>query len=343
MITIEHLTKRYGDKVAVDDISLTIKSGEIVGFLGPNGAGKTTTMNILTGYLSSTAGTVEIDGISMQDDPLEAKRQIGFLPEQPPLYMDMTVEEYLNFVYDLKGCRFARKEHLAEICQVVGIDHVYRRVIRNLSKGYRQRVGIAQALVGNPKVVIFDEPTVGLDPKQIIEIRNLISRLGKRHTVILSTHILPEVQAVCDRIVIINEGKIIANERTEEISKLLENSHRLAVRICGPEKEVLAALKKTRGVASADVAKEHEIDDGVTYYVVSQPGVDVRKPIFNTMAERKFAIIGMDALGHTLEDVFIALVDRESNAEAKRDGFGPQVDISGITAPSDGEDTQDDA
>lgn len=334
MITITRLTKRYGDKVAVDDISLSIKSGEIVGFLGPNGAGKTTTMNILTGYLSCTTGTVEIDGIDMMDNPIEAKRQIGFLPEHPPLYLDMTVEEYLNFVYDLKGCMFSRREHLAEICQVVGIDHVFRRVIRNLSKGYRQRVGIAQALIGNPKVVIFDEPTVGLDPKQIIEIRNLISRLGKKHTVILSTHILPEVQAVCDRIIIINEGKIIANERTEEISKLLENSRRLAVRVCGPEKEVLAALKKTRGVASVDVAREHELDEGNTYYVVSQPGVDVRKPIFNAMAERKYAIIGMDALGHTLEDVFIALIDRKDGDDAKKKSTAQDdvVDISGITA-----------
>ena len=206
MIKIEHLVKNYGTNCAVDDISLEISDGEIVGFLGPNGAGKSTTMNILTGYLSSTAGRVSVAGIDVLNDPLGAKKQIGYLPEQPPLYLDMTVDEYLNFNYDLKNCKLSRAEHIREVCDVVHIGDVRRRVIKNLSKGYRQRVGIAGALVGNPRVIIFDEPTVGLDPKQIIEIRNLIRSLGKDHTVILSTHILQEVQAVCDRIVIINKA-----------------------------------------------------------------------------------------------------------------------------------------
>ena len=194
MIKIEHLVKNYGATCAVDDISFEVNDGEIVGLLGPNGAGKSTTMNILTGYLSCDSGKASIDGIDILNDPLNAKRRIGYLPEQPPLYLDMTVREYLNFNYELKGCKLDREKHLAEICDVAKISDVTGRVIRNLSKGYRQRVGIAQALIGNPRVIIFDEPTVGLDPKQIIEIRNLIRNLGREHTVILSTHILQEVQ-----------------------------------------------------------------------------------------------------------------------------------------------------
>ena len=192
MIKIEHLVKNYGSNCAVDDVSFEIEAGEIVGLLGPNGAGKSTTMNILTGYLSCSAGRASVAGIDILSDPLSAKKKIGYLPEQPPLYLDMTVKEYLNFNYELKGCTLDREKHLAEICDVVKIRDVYGRLIKNLSKGYRQRVGIAGALVGNPEVIIFDEPTVGLDPKQIIEIRNLIRNLGKNHTVILSTHILQE-------------------------------------------------------------------------------------------------------------------------------------------------------
>ncbi|MBQ8005944.1 MAG: ATP-binding cassette domain-containing protein, partial [Clostridia bacterium] len=211
MIKIEHLVKNYGNFCAVDDVSFSIEEGEIVGFLGPNGAGKSTTMNMLTGYLSSSAGSVSIAGVDILEDPLRAKKMIGYLPEQPPLYMDMTVEEYLNFAYELKDCKYNRKKHLAEICEVTKISDVRKKLIKNLSKGYKQRVGIAQALINNPKVIIFDEPTIGLDPKQIIEIRNLIRNLGKDHTVILSTHILQEVQAVCDRIIIINRGKVVAD------------------------------------------------------------------------------------------------------------------------------------
>ena len=219
MIKISHLVKNYGSFCAVDDISFEVERGEVVGFLGPNGAGKSTTMNIVTGYLSSTSGSVTIGGVDILDDPLNAKRLIGYLPEQPPLYPDMTVDEYLSFCYDLKGCTLNKQKHIEEVCSVVKIGDVRRRLIKNLSKGYRQRVGIAQALIGNPPVIIFDEPTIGLDPKQIIEIRNLIRTLGKEHTVILSTHILQEVQAVCDRIVIINKGKIVADALTENISR----------------------------------------------------------------------------------------------------------------------------
>ena len=317
MIKIEHLVKNYGSNCAVDDISFSVEAGEIVGLLGPNGAGKSTTMNILTGYLSGTSGKVSIDGIDILADPLGAKKLIGYLPEQPPLYLDMTVDEYLTFAYELKRCKLPREEHIAEVCEVVKIGDVRKRVIRNLSKGYKQRVGIAQALIGNPKVIIFDEPTIGLDPKQIIEIRNLIRTLGKGHTVILSTHILQEVQAVCDRIVIINKGKIVADELTENISRAVENNRRFNVKICGPSREVLAAIKSLSGIAYAEVLAERD-GEAYTYMIESEYGVDVRKKLFYTMAERGWAIIGLEALGMSLEDIFITVVDKSADDRLNR-------------------------
>ncbi|MBQ1231492.1 MAG: ATP-binding cassette domain-containing protein, partial [Clostridia bacterium] len=211
MIEVTALSKRYGSHLAVNNVSFSIKDGEVVGFLGPNGAGKSTIMNILTGYISLTAGSASVDGYDIVESPQDAKRHIGYLPEIPPLYTDMTVREYLDFMFDLKKVKLPRKPHLDEICKLVMISDVQNRLIKNLSKGYRQRVGIAQALIGNPDTLILDEPTVGLDPKQIIEIRDLISRLGKNHTVILSSHILSEIQAVCDRIIIINGGRLVAD------------------------------------------------------------------------------------------------------------------------------------
>ncbi len=318
MIKIEHLVKNYGANCAVDDISFEVNDGEIVGFLGPNGAGKSTTMNILTGYLSSTAGKATISGIDILGDPLGAKKLIGYLPEQPPLYLDMTVEEYLNFNYELKGCKLDRERHLGEICDVVKIRDVYKRVIRNLSKGYRQRVGIAQALIANPKVIIFDEPTVGLDPKQIIEMRNLIRNLGKEHTVILSTHILQEVQAVCDRIIIINKGKIVADERTENISRVVENNRRFNAKICGPQREILAMLRSKPGIVYAEVLAERD-GDAYTYTIESDYGVDIRKNLFYTLAEKGWALIGLEALGMSLEDIFISVVDKTDTVKSVRD------------------------
>ncbi|MBE6553732.1 MAG: ATP-binding cassette domain-containing protein [Ruminococcaceae bacterium] len=317
MIKIEHLVKNYGSNCAVDDISFEVESGEIVGFLGPNGAGKSTTMNILTGYLSSTSGKASIAGIDILRDPIGAKKQIGYLPEQPPLYLDMTVEEYLNFNFDLKCCRLNRAEHLAQVCETVKIKDVYKKVIRTLSKGYRQRVGIAQALIGNPKVIIFDEPTVGLDPKQIIEIRNLIRGLGKEHTVILSTHILQEVQAVCDRIIIINKGKIVANEKTENISHVVENNRRFNIKIAGPQREILSFLKGMQGISFVEALAERD-GDAYTYMVESEYGVDIRKKLFFQLAERGWAIIGMEALGMSLEDIFISVVDKSEELKLLR-------------------------
>ncbi|MBQ8743369.1 MAG: ATP-binding cassette domain-containing protein [Clostridia bacterium] len=319
MIQIENLVKKYGDKTAVGGISFSVEEGEIVGFLGPNGAGKTTTMSILTGCLSATSGKALINGIDILENPIEAKRNIGYLPELPPLYLEMTVREYLNFIYDMRSCKLDREKHLKEICDTVKISDVLGRVIRNLSKGYRQRVGIAQALVGNPKVIIFDEPTVGLDPKQIIEIRNLIKALGKNHTVILSTHILPEVQAVCDRIVIINKGKIVANEKTADISKIIDGNRRLNVKVCGPQKDVLALIRSLPGVSYVDVLGNHELDS-TSYLVESEPGIDIRKTLFNALAAKSWAIIGIEALGLNLEDIFIAVVDTAEPTKKQKKG-----------------------
>ena len=334
MIQIQNLVKRFGSKYAVDDISFGIDEGEIVGFLGPNGAGKSTTMNIITGYMSSTSGTVSIGGIDILENPTEAKRFIGYLPEQPPLYLDMTVREYLNFVYELKGCKLNRKKHLAEICEVVKIadDFNKNRLIKNLSKGYKQRVGIAQALVGNPRVIILDEPTVGLDPKEIIEIRNLIRTLGETHTGILSTHILPEVQAVCDRILIINAGKIVADEKTENISKMIEGTRRLNARICGSQREVLRVLRNINEITTAEVFGERE-GDSFVYSIESTAGVDIRKPLFYALARNNMPLIGLEQQGTNLEDIFISLVDKQKDTHKKSRRDSVSFDIK---APGSG-------
>ncbi len=315
MIEVKNIVKQYGDKFAVNDISFKVDTGEIVGFLGPNGAGKSTTMNILTGYLSANSGTAIIDGIDILEDPTAAKRLIGFLPEQPPLYMDMTVREYLNFVYDLKGCKFPRKEHLQEICELIKITDVYDRMIKNLSKGYRQRVGFAQALVGNPPILILDEPTVGLDPRQIIEIRNLISRLGKKHTVILSTHILQEVQAVCDRIIVINKGQLVADGNAETLTYKTAGNRKLVARIAGGKTEIRKAIRAMDGVLYVEEigSKEQGTND---FLIECQPSVDIRKPLFRLLAERGWFLMGLKSMDMSLEDVFVNLIANEGGAEA---------------------------
>ena len=300
MIKIDHLVKNYGTNCAVDDVSFEIAPGEIVGFLGPNGAGKSTTMNILAGYLSSTAGRVMVDGLNVLDEPLEGKRRIGYLPEQPPLYLDMTVEEYLIFVYNLKGCTMNRTKHLEEICDVVKIKDVYKRVIR-----------------GNPPVIIFDEPTVGLDPKQIIEIRNLIRTLGKDHTVILSTHILQEVQAVCDRIIIINKGKVVADELTENINRVADGNRRYRVKICGPQREVMSMLNDRSDISYVEALPARD-GEAYTYLVESAPNIDMRKSLFYTLAQKGWPMVGMEALGMSLEDIFISIVDKTGEGERAR-------------------------
>ncbi len=311
MIQVEHLVKKYGDKYAVNDLSFQIGEGEILGFLGPNGAGKSTTMNILTGYLSATSGVARIGGIDVLENPIEAKRQIGFLPEQPPLYMDMTVKEYLDFVYDIKKVKFPRKPHINEICELVKITDVMGRTIQHLSKGYKQRVGLAQALMGNPKVLILDEPTVGLDPRQIIEIRNLIKKLGKNHTVILSTHILQEVQSVCDRILIINKGQIVADGNAEQLTYKAAGNRKLVARIAGPKNEVIKVLRSVPDVMGVEDMGSREAGSN-DYLIESSPVVDIRKPLFHTIAASKYAMIGLKSMDMSLEDMFVKLVTQDS-------------------------------
>ena len=310
MIKVENLTKRFGSIYALNDVSFEIGEGEIVGLLGPNGAGKSTAMNIITGYLSTTSGKVLVGGIDMLENPIEAKKQIGFLPEQPPLYPDMTVMEFLNFVYDLKGCELEREAHLEEIISVTKISEVRGRLIKNLSKGNKQRVGIAQALIGDPKVVIFDEPTVGLDPKQILAVRNLLRTLAKRHTVILSTHILAEVQAVCERIVVIDRGRVIADERTEELSRAVSDNARYRYRILGPGRDIVAALRTRPGIARAELLPERE-GDAVSVLVDFDRGVDARRTVFNLCASSSWPIVGLSPVGADIEDIFLRLLEQE--------------------------------
>ena len=310
MIEVSSLSKRYGNHLAVKDANFSIKKGEVVGFLGPNGAGKSTIMNILTGYLSLTQGKVEIDGFDIMTDPELAKKRIGYLPEIPPLYLDMTVREYLYFIYDLKKVKFPKEPHIDEIIRLVRIAEVEERLIKNLSKGYRQRVGIAGALVGNPDVLILDEPTVGLDPKQIIEVRNLLRSLGKNHTVILSTHILPEVQAICDRIIIINEGKIIADEKTAKLNQALGQNNRFRVKIAGPAKEVSNLLKGIHGVTR--VTQDGARDGDAFNFIIEYSGaIDIRKMMFRALADKGWPIMAMEGVEITLEDLFIKLTSKE--------------------------------
>lgn len=306
MIEVKNLTKRYGDKCAVDNISFTVKKGEILGFLGPNGAGKSTTMNILTGYLSSTEGTVTIDGKDILEEPLEAKKKIGYLPELPPLYLDMTVKDYLNFIFDLKKVKQPRKQHIEEICRLVRIQDVYLRLIKNLSKGYKQRVGLAQALIDNPEVLVLDEPTVGLDPKQIIEIRNLIKSLGRRHTIILSSHILPEVQATCERVVVINNGKVVADDTPDNLAHTMSNDHRYIVRIEGPERDIYRVLSTIPGMKNVDAMGRRE-DTAFDFAVEPEEGADIRREMFSRLAERNYPILSLRSSELSLEDIFLQL------------------------------------
>lgn len=315
MINVTGLSKRYGTHLAVQDVSFNIEKGEVIGFLGPNGAGKSTIMNILTGYLSMTQGKVEIDGFDIVDYPEQAKRRIGYLPEIPPLYTDMKVREYLNFIYDLKKVKFPKKPHIDEVLRLVGIDNVANRLIKNLSKGYRQRVGFAQALIGNPDVLILDEPTVGLDPKQIIEIRNLIGRLGKNHTIILSSHILSEIQAVCKRVIIINRGEIIADDTAENLAHRLSDNKTLLARIMGSESDMLSALKSVNGVKSVTSLGQME-SGSYDYLIEPQEGRDIRSDIFDRVVSRGRKLLALNDNKLSLEQIFLRLTDMDSK-EAK--------------------------
>ncbi len=319
MIEVKNLTKRYGGKCAVDNISFRVEKGEILGFLGPNGAGKSTTMNILTGYLSSTEGTALIDNYDILENPIEAKMKIGYLPELPPLYMDMTVKDYLSFMFDLKKVTLPKTQHIKEVCELVKITDVYERIIKNLSKGYKQRVGLAQALLGNPDVLILDEPTVGLDPKQIIEIRNLIKSLGKKHTIILSSHILPEVQATCERVVVINKGKIVADDTPDNLSKSLSTDHNFIARIEGPEAEVTKLISTIPGMVKVTNMGARE-KSAFDYTLEAEEGVDIRRELFTRLADRKWPILALKSTELTLEDIFLQLTRDDASSFTKDGG-----------------------
>ena len=306
MIEVKNLTKRYGDIKALDDISFTVDTGEVLGFLGPNGAGKSTTMNIITGYISSTSGTVTVDGSEILENPRETKSKIGYLPEIPPLYPEMTVRKYLEFMFDLKKVKLPKKEHIEEIMRLVRISDMADRLIKNLSKGYRQRVGFGQALLGNPPVLILDEPTVGLDPKQIIEVRKLIRSLGKKHTVIFSSHVLSEISATCDRIIVISEGRIVADSKTDELSKALADTQKLSLTVEGSPSEILGEIKKIPGVKK--YMKVRELNEKTALYIVEYSNdCDIRREVFSAMVRINSPILEMKSGNESLEDMFLKL------------------------------------
>lgn len=314
MIEICNLTKKYGNKKALDKINISVKKGEIMGFLGPNGAGKSTTMNILTGYISATDGTVKVDGEDILENQKTVKKKIGYLPENPPLYFDMTVREYLKFVYELKKVKNDRDEHLNGIMDVVKITHVADRMIKNLSKGYKQRVGLAQALIGDPEVLILDEPTVGLDPQQIIEIRNVIKELGKDRTVILSTHILQEVTAVCDRITIINKGKIVAMDTLENLSASIGEKGKYLISAVGDKECVEKILESVQGVKTIQPAASQN-DSEADFVIEFTEGMDLRADVFRAFAKADVPLVGFKSLEMTLEEIFIKVTTETENAE----------------------------
>lgn len=315
MIEVKDLVKKYGSHLAVDHLSFTLESGKIYGFLGPNGAGKSTTMNIMTGYLGATQGSVLIDGHDILKEPEEAKKQIGYLPELPPLYMDMTVQEYLEFAAELKKLpKEKRESDISEVMKLTRLQDVSGRLIKNLSKGYKQRVGLAQAILGFPKIIILDEPTVGLDPKQIIEIRELIRTLSKKHTVILSSHILAEVREVCDYILIISKGKLVASDTPENLELLRNGASSL-------ELEVKAAPETARAILSTiddiDAMEMHSENENLTRVKLeTKNGADIREAVFYAFAEEKCPLLEMKTAKASLEDIFMELTQKEESNDA---------------------------
>lgn len=309
MIEINNLVKKYGDHVAVDNLSLKVEPGKIYGFLGPNGAGKSTTMNIITGYLGATSGEVKINGFDIFTQPEEAKKCVGYLPEIPPLYIDMTVVEYLDFVAELKKLdKKNRKKYVKEAMDTTGITEVSGRMIRNLSKGYKQRVGLAQAILGYPEVIILDEPTVGLDPMQIIEIRNLIKKLGENHTVILSSHILTEISAVCDHVFIISKGRLVASDSTEMLLSEMSGEQEISLTIKGDAEAVSNSVKDIEDVTNVNICEASE--EGTSLLIVTaKKKSDVREHVFEKVISCKAVILEMKTVSKSLEDVFLELTD----------------------------------
>ena len=318
MIEVKHLTKIYGDHTAVDDLSFTIEPGHIYGLLGPNGAGKSTTMNIVTGCLAATSGTVRICGHDIYEDPIPAKQCIGYLPEIPPLYTDMTPFEFLSFVAEAKGVGYEEAgRQVREVMELTRIEDMKDRLIKNLSKGYRQRVGIAQAMLGNPDIIILDEPTVGLDPKQIIEIRDLILMLGQSRTVILSSHILAEISAVCDRVLIISHGKLVADDTIEHLENSVQNANRLRLSVRGNAEAISEVLSGIEGILDCKQLSE---EDGVISLSLNvSKERDLRDDIFFAMAEHRIPVLTMDVEELDLEDIFLTLTDGEQSEEAEEE------------------------
>ena len=312
MIEMNHLTKKYGNHVAVDDLSLTVEPGRIYGFLGPNGAGKSTTMNMVTGYLGATSGEVKINGFDILKQPEEAKKCIGYLPEIPPLYVDMTVKEYLDFAAELKEIdRADRRQYVDEAMEMTKITDMKDRLIKNLSKGYRQRVGLAQAVLGYPEVIILDEPTVGLDPKQIIEMRELIKKLGEKHTVILSSHILSEVREVCDYIFIISKGKLVANDTTENLLEKVEKNHReLEILLRGDAEAASGLLKQVYFIEEIETAEGKE-EDTTLLKVKTAADTDIRNQIIKILVEANVELLEIRSAGKSLEDIFLELTEQK--------------------------------
>jgi ABC-2 type transport system ATP-binding protein len=302
MVNVQNVTKIYGARRVVDNISFTLGDKGVLGFLGPNGAGKSTTMNIIAGYTSSSAGSVTVNGSEILEDPIGAKRNVGYLPERPPLYPDMTVSAYLSFMFDLKKITLPKKDHIAGICAAVGVVPVQNRIIKNLSKGFQQRVGLAQAMLGNPGVLIMDEPTVGLDPVQILEIRSLIRELGKKSAVIFSSHVLQEVQAVCDRVIIINNGVLIANDTLENLSR----DNRLFLSVEGSGEELLPAIRALPGLKSARILDQQEEEGACAFELESLAGQDLRSGLFALLAAKDRPILSLRR--SSLEDAFIRLI-----------------------------------
>ncbi len=319
MIRIENLVKRYGDHLAVDQLSFTVEPGKIYGFVGPNGAGKSTTMNVITGYIAASSGTVVIDGHDILKEPLAAKACIGYLPEIPPLYAGMTVQEYLMFVAELK--RVPKKEragHVEEIKQKTGLADVGERLIRNLSKGYQQRVGLAQALISDPKVLILDEPMVGLDPKQIIEMRDLIRGLSGKHTVILSSHILSEISAVCDQIMILSRGKLVADGTPEELEAMMQEKAEVAVTVLAEKEQAETVLVQMKEIEGFTVESGEETGS-IVLHITAKDNADIRKELSVALASAGLPILSMNLSKKSLEDIFLELTGTEESDEEEFD------------------------
>lgn len=341
MIEVKDLVKRYGNNTAVDHLSFSVDKGQILGFLGPNGAGKSTTMNIITGFISATEGTVTVNGLDVFEEPEEVKKMIGYLPEFPPLYPDMTVREYLNFVADIKKVNKSEKKQMIEdIMEATKITLMASRLIKHLSKGYKQRVGLAQAIMGYPELIILDEPTVGLDPKQIIEIRDLIKDLSKSHTVILSSHIMQEVTAVCDTVMIIDKGKLILSDKTENLGESLGSTGGLKLSIKGKKEDIYSALNSIKQITDIE-EQEQSSEEIVNLMVYCNEHVDIREDIFYAMCEMKTPILEMQTIRMSLEDIFLKV----TNAEDISQGTEGNFDLESVDAVmiNDGEEDNTDA